>query len=211
MDNYYETCLKEIKNLISESKETEALEMVEVELSMPYIPEAYRSEFESLRDQLMIKPMSQAAFFTNIDDIKEALFSNQSQKAKALLSLENMNLRPYVEDLIELLRSNHLDDVVKRTLVMISMDQELRYEAFMVLDGKPYTLKIHEIDDPFESVHYQRIYECIVDTYESHNPSLMSLCMEVLNQAIMAAYPFVDETLTVDKIIDKTNAYLNQG
>ena len=38
MDNYYDSTLKEIRKLISESNKIEALSMVEEELSMPYIP-----------------------------------------------------------------------------------------------------------------------------------------------------------------------------
>ncbi len=210
MNNYYEIALKEIKEHISESRESEALRMISEELSMPYIPQDFKNELEVLRDALVVNKPNSMAFFTNIDDIKEALNGDDAMRSKALLSLENMNLRPYVEDLVDILR-NHEDDFVKRVILMISMDQELSYDAFLVLNGIPHSLNISEIDDPFQSEHYINLYQSLIDTFESYDPSFLVLAQEVLNLAMMDAYPFVDMHIQVDDIIEKTQHYLNQG
>lgn len=210
MDNYYELTLKEIRKLISESNKNDALSMVEEELSMPYIPSEYKAEFETLRDMLVEKKMGQTAFFTRMEDIESALFGDEAQKAKALLSLENMNLRPYIDDLIMLLRGN-LDDFTKRMILMISMEQELSYKAFLTLNNKPYTIEINELKDPFQSQHYIKLYQDLVEMFESHDPSFLKLCQEVLNLTILQAYPFVDENINLEMIIDQTHEFLNQG
>lgn len=210
MDNYYELTLKEIRKLISESNKNDALSMVEEELSMPYIPSEYKAEFETLRDMLVEKKMGQTAFFTRMEDIESALFGDEAQKAKALLSLENMNLRPYIDDLIQLLRKD-LDDFTKRMILMISMEQELSYKAFLTLNNQPYTIEISDLVDPFQSQHYIAVYQALKEMFESHDPSFLKLCQEVLNLLILQAYPFVDESISLDRVIDQTHHFLNQG
>lgn len=210
MDNYYDSTLKEIRKLISESNKIEALSMVEEELSMPYIPSEYKQEFEMLRDLLVEKQMSQTTFFTSMEEIEMALFGDEAQKAKALLSLENMNLRPYIDDLIQLLRKD-LDDFTKRMILMISMEQELSYKAFLTLNNQPYTIEISDLVDPFQSQHYIAVYQALKEMFESHDPSFLKLCQEVLNLLILQAYPFVDESISLDRVIDQTHHFLNQG
>lgn len=210
MDNYYDSTLKEIRKLISESKKIEALSMVEEELSMPYIPSEYKREFERLRDSLVKKQMSQTPFFTSMEEIEVALFEDEAQKAKALLSLENMNLRPYIDDLIQLLRKD-LDDFTKRMILMISMEQELSYKAFLTLNNQPYTIEISDLVDPFQSQHYIAVYQELKEMFESHDPSFLKLCQEVLNLLILQTYPFVDESISLDRVIEKTHHFLNQG
>jgi len=211
MSNYYDTCLANIHELIQNNKKSEALEILEEELSMPYIPKLYRDSFEELYRSLNLPDESQSAFFTNMDDISQNLLGNSAQVAKALLSLENLNLRPYIDELIDLLRSNALSDEIKRMILLIAMEQELSFDCFVVLDQKPYSFNISDLSDPFQDLHYLNIYKKLHELYESNDPSFLKLTLDVLNMEIIRVFPFVNDSLTVEAVVLKTKSYLNKG
>ncbi len=210
MSNYYKDTIKQIETHI-ENKETEAaLEKLYVELSMPYIPEEYKATFEMLLRNLKATEKSSTTLFTDINDIKEALYSSELNVVKALQSLENMNLRAIKDDVIILLQSD-LDDMIKRIILMQVLDQEIDLAIPMHLNGQDIKIDTKTLISPFESKHYQSIFQELVDTYESYDPSYLNLAIEILNAQMMESFPFIEESVNMEQIITKLNNYLKKG
>ena len=70
---------------------------------------------------------------------------------------------------------------------------------------------IFDLSDPFQDLHYLNIYEKLHELYESNDPSFLKLTLEVLNMEIMQVFPFVNDSLTVEDVVFKTESYLSKG
>lgn len=207
MNNYYKEIIQEIEQHIALNEQEQALEKLYVELSMPYIPQEHQAVFESLLHKIKQSQNKAVPLFTDIESIKEALFSNELQVVKALQSLENMNLRSIEYDLLELLKSD-LDDIIKRMILLQMLEQQMHLELQIKLKGEYLTLCTQDLLSPFESEHYQKVYQELVENYESVDPSYLNLALEVLNIEMMESFPFIDTSIDRERIITKLNDYL---
>ena len=208
MNNYYEECIQNIEDLIKSDKIEEAKKLLYTELSMPYIPQNFKDKFDSLLMEIEIKTHVPKGLLTDIDDIKLAFMKDDSHISLALMSLEAMNLRPYIEDVKELLNSN-IDDQIKRIILLISSEQELKFSLEMILDNKSIMINMDEILNPYHNPIYQKIYQELHDELEAHDPSFLALCLEDLNMKTMSTFPRFDEDLNTNKIMEDVRSYLN--
>ena len=208
MKNYYQETLDTIKGLIKEGNKEEAEKLVIVELSMPYVPEPYLSEFEVIRDELAGHDVTNM-FYTDIESIHRALLGDEMTQAKAVVSLEHMNLRAVQEDLIDMLENGKLDDMGRRYILMVAMEQELDLSVSIELDQKLVNINTKTLENPFNSKKVIEIYEDLVSRYESNNPSFLQFCMEELNMQLLNSFPFVSDNLSAQYIVDRVNTYFN--
>ena len=208
MKNYYQETLDTIKGLIKEGNKEEAEKLVIVELSMPYVPEPYLSEFEVIRDELAGHDVTNM-FYTDIESIHRALLGDEMTQAKAVVSLEHMNLRAVQEDLIDMLENGKLDDMGKRYILMVAMEQELDLSVSIELDNKLVSINTKTLENPFSSKKVIEIYEDLASRYESNNPSFLQFCMEELNMQLLNSFPFVPDNLNAQYIVDRVNTYFN--
>lgn len=206
MSNYYEDTLVLIKRLIDEGKDEEARNSLVVELSMPYIPEPYFMQFNELMASLSYSE-STNMYYQDVDSIYEGLLGDDSSRAKAIASLERMNLRIIKDDIQVMLNDIGLDDLSKRYLLMLAMDQELDIEVDLVLDGKTLVGNSKHIENPFSNEIVLGVYNALVETYEAKNPSFLKFCLEELSHQLINSFPFVSNELSFDKIVSIVNSY----
>lgn len=211
MKNYYQECLDSINTFISENKINKALAMLNTELSMPYVPEPYLSEFEKIKLNLSGHSGENNAYFLDMENIHRALLGDDMLQAKALISLERMNLRSVEDELILILEDHLIDENLKRYVLMICMEQEINLKVKLEHQGVLKEFNLQELENPFYSELYNSIKEDLTDMFESNNPSLLQLCYEELNLQLIATFPFMDKTITADKIAKQVAVYMNRG
>ena len=209
MNNYYETCLKTIQSLISDGNRSEALQMIDEELSMPYVPQDYLNQFELLRDSLRVDKKPHQKYFESIDEIVEGLRGNDLLQQKSLMSLERMNLRAELDDSKEILLDEKLPDWIKKQILFFLMGQNINQSVEVYVNGSKHIINIATLENPIESQAYQKCILELRDALESWNPSLLILCVAELDQRVMDSFPLSLTTLDAQDIIDTVNGYLN--
>lgn len=210
MNNYYTNCIQDIQKLIDQKKYEKALEKLYVELSMPYIPEEHKQVFEMMLHTIQSETASGNHLYTDIDEIKKAFLKEGQFSIKALNSLGRLNLRPYLNELQEILMYD-IDDDIKRMILLISLEQELKFKCEITLDQKKLVIDTEYLDNPLSDSHYQMIYKELHEMLVSYDPSFLNLCLDELNMQMMKNFPNINKQLTSDQIIENVNSYMNKG
>lgn len=206
MNNYYEECLESIQTLIQQDQIEKARMLLTKELSMPYIPQPYYDQFVELDESL--KPViSTSRYFEDFDEIIEALHGETEGQIKALMSMQKMNLHDYKEDVLQLLMDTALSDDIKKHILICTQDQNISISVRISINGKHLDINTETLIDPFTSSAYEVIYEKLVETYESSNPSMFAISVEALNLAVFEAYPEWNNSLNAEVIIEQVLAY----
>lgn len=208
--DYYTECIQTIQTHIDQKEYELALEKLYVELSMPYIPIDHQTTFETMLKEIQTLQITNPTHFTNIDEIKEALFKGDAFKAKALNSLETLNLRLVLNDLIEILQSD-VDDLSKRFILMMLFEQEIDCMCEVILNEEKITIDTTKLENPLVNKHYQNIYQELDDMLVSYDPSYLELCYQELSLQIMMHFPFINESLNAEGILKNVNSYMNNG
>ena len=211
MDNYYETCLATIKQAITDGNNALALEMLDEELRMPYIPNPYHDMFGALRDTLRVDKNPQSKYFDDIEDVMDALLGNDVLKHKGLISLERMNLRTVIADIERMLVHEAIDGWLKRQILLFLIDQEISQDLKVSIDGVVVTLNPKKLENPIGSKMYEDAMRYLVDTLESSNPSLLMLCVAELDQTMLENFPIQTELVTGSAVLERVNGYLNHN
>lgn len=211
MDNYYEMRLSEIRLAISENKFENALVLLDEELNMPYVPQPYLDEFKTLRDSIRIDTAPQAKYFESIEDIGEAFLGNDALKLKAIMSLERLNLRAYLNEIEIILSNQNVDDWMKRQILIFLIDQNINRDLKVHIAGDLINLNPSTLENPIGSKEYIDTYEYLIEKLESENPSLLMLCIAELDQMTMENFPVHRIVIKGEEIIKRVNQYLNAG
>ena len=209
MNNYYESCLKTLNELISQNQEDQALTLVLSELAMPYVPQPYFSQFEAIRDSIVIDRNQGSAYFDDLDDISFALKGNDALQHKALISLERMNLRVAMDDLKRWFADSLIPDWIKKQLLFFMMEQELKENVFIKFKDKEIEVNSGTLRNPFNSSGFIECEKELVSLLESHNPSLLLLCKAHLEQSALDAFPFTEVSLDAKQLVDQVESYLS--
>ena len=208
MDNYYETCLKNIQVLLGKNEESKALTLLDEELRLPYVPEPYFTQFKSLRDGIRIDQQPASKYFENLDEIDVALRSHEALQHKAMISLERVNLRSEIEWIRLWLKDPLIEDWIKKQLLFFSLSQEISTIFECSIQGEIRQINMSELENPYTSLFYTKTLKVLKDMLESKNPSMLILCEMELNQNLMDAFPFKLENLNPKDIISQVEKYL---
>lgn len=209
MENYYTDIIQTIHQHIEQKQYYEALEILHVELSMPYIPLEHKEVFEDLLYEARGGLSKIDGLYTNLEEIKMALLKKGAYIDKALSSLQNLNLRHYLDEFKSLFELD-LENEVKRAMIYIAFEQQLDTILYVKLNQKLERIDVGQIENPFTHPHYQKIFVELHESFENYDPSFLNLCLEILQLNIMNHFPFVDESLNTNQIVDKVNQSLNK-
>ena len=209
MDNYYETCLKNIQDLLEKNAETKALALLDEELRLPYVPEPYFSKFKSIRDGIRIDQQPASKYFENLDEIDVALRSHEALQHKAMISLERVNLRSEIEWMRLWLKDPLIEDWIKKQLLFFSLSQEINAIFECSIQSEEHLINMSELENPYSSLTYTKTLKDLKDMLESKNPSMLILCEMELNQNIMDAFPFKLDNLDAKEIVRTVEGYLS--
>lgn len=208
MNNYYETCMDSIQSLLDEGNTREALELIDEELRMPYVPEPYFTQLQSIRDSMRIDTTPSSKYYEDIEDLEEAFRGNELLQHKAIISLERMNLRNELSHIKKWLVDEYIEDWIKKQILFFLIDQSIDMELHLKLKMTEHVIDTSQLENPFESKSYQSCVLQLGDMLESENPSLLILCLGVLEQRVLDAFPVPIKDLKAEEILDTVNTYL---
>lgn len=208
MYNYYDNCINDIENHIRDGEMALALAIVQKELAMPYVPEPYFTQFQHYVNDIVIDQQPRSQFFDSLEEIEASFQGNAALQQKALLSLERMNLRSAVSWISEILTKPAIIDGIKKQVLLYMLEQEIQGEFEILLEGSLETLSMKDLKHPVESDAYQQCHHDLRNMLESHNPSLLLLCIGELDYAALESFPHSLKSIKAQSIIDRVESYL---
>ena len=182
MDSYYDGLIRQVKELMDDSRHAEAFDLLKEELSMPYIPKVYEEEiitlYNACRSELKLQNNSTRR---TADDIDALLKGSVDEQFQAVEQLKSSNIRNHLTEVQDALDSD-ANEWVKVFLIEALCEQNVSEEFFMERDGLRYAFVPCSLTLPRDS---EVIYECVSQLrawFENEDPSFLSLCVETLMQ-----------------------------
>lgn len=207
MDNYYDTCIKEIEGLINDGDAVAALALLTRELDLPYVPEPFFSKFQSLLNEIVVDQRPKSQYFETVEEIDQALMGNEALQQKAILSLERMNLRQEMTWCRSVLVNSGIQDWIKKQVLLFMMEQEFTGEFEIVIDGHKEIIQMVDLLHPQASESYQKCVNALHDELESHNPSLLLLCIGELDYMALESFPHALKSIDARSVIERVESY----
>ncbi len=188
MNSYYQSLLNEIKRQIEEEKYSSALEMIQQELSMPYIPldaetalKEYLEDCKSHMDTPLYSP-DEEKIFSRINGTEE-------QMETVVTYLTGLNLRRYHTEVQKLLDSDLLGEF-KGELIEALMEQSIDETYRINKDGLEITFVPSALVKKEEDPTLIEVHEIFDEWFASDNPSFCSFCERLLEQEMLERRPF---------------------
>lgn len=207
MDNYYDQCMKEIKECMEQGDMSAALKLVQQELEMPYVPEPYFSQLQDYLNDIVVDTRPRSQFFETVEAIEEALQGNESLQQKAILSLERMNLRSHVEWCEDVLSNAMIADWIKKQILLFMMEQEMNHSFEVFLDGDLIPINIGSLKHPQSGTVYETCLMELQDALESDNPSMLIMCVGELDFIALESFPHELKEMNAQSIIKRVQSY----
>lgn len=173
--NYYEEIILEIKSLIQNKKESEALLKINTELSMPYIPSDIEKELLILKKESHSAINFKIAKSNNVDPdylFELLISSDKEQQVIATNYLTKINLREYLKQIQTVLKSENLDDSIKTLIIYNIKIQEINQDFEMLFNHEFLTINPKDIDFEKDFNFINQIDELISNSIENENPGI---------------------------------------
>ncbi|WP_075878074.1 hypothetical protein [Merdibacter massiliensis] len=195
MDSYYDTLIKKCKALMQEEEYGKAKELLEEELSMPYIPKDAEEKIIALyndcRSTLRLKQPTQSNKEYAIDDLLKGSIEEQFQ---AVEQLRSSNIRNHLGVVQEAFATNK-NEWVKAFLIEALCEQNVSDAFTLEKDGLQYTFVPCALTLPRDDEALHQCVKKLREWFENENPSFLSLCVETLMQEAYLRLPMdIDET-----------------
>jgi hypothetical protein len=129
--NYYTEVLNKIQDLVNNNKQNKAYDLINHELSMPYVPRDYEVKFNQLK-----KEVEQMILNSDVDKIKKTHFdkltiftilkSEDNPLAPiALNQLRELNLNNSIEDINEIFKNSEIKNSIKVVILEYLVEQNI--------------------------------------------------------------------------------------
>lgn len=191
--NYYEDVIEKIKDLIKFKKYSAAIELLKAELNQVYLPQDYEDEFHDLYNEaqsyILEETDSEPVNIMSEEELLALLNGSVEQQFAAINSLEDLNLRNYLEIIQDFLLSNSLAQLKGRMLdlcVSQNINEEFLFKSSEgIISVNPNSL---------QSVDEMEFITLAFDYFNNHlykNPSLIQICQIALVEKVYSIYPKV--------------------
>ena len=212
MNLYYQSFIQEIQDLIQDSKFQQASDMIEQELSVPYVPQ---DVLDILHEKLeeCTPHLEKFGSRQRSEDLSKWVHGTPVQQVKACSMLVTMNLRNYEEEVQALLNSDMLMEF-KGELIEALMEQKI---------DTPYSIRKSGLDVTFipSTILPAQEDDTIVQTkkifdtwFSSFNPAMYNFCIRLLEQEIYETRPFdfqgLDSTALAKAIVRLVSEAMGQ-
>lgn len=195
--NYYFELEQEIETYLNQGQYDLALNKIETELSMPYVPMKLEEKLlawqKECHQALNITPQQTMDF----EVIKELLFdSNDMMVQAALTQLGQLNLRNHLDDLQTILNT-HPNPLVSSMILYHLIEQEVDTELSFTKNGLDFEVNPRYIEHPTQSDGYQGASGRLTEmTFKE--PSLNQLCQQLLVHEMLLALPLSYDELEAE-------------
>ena len=182
---YYDEAIKEIEDLLASGQDNQAKARLEEELSMAYIPK----EVEKRLREIEAEHKSQDVPPLTLEEIEEFLFSEMPELQLAGASaLIKLNLRDHKDIIDAFLIEDRLLEA-KVLLVDEMIAQGLKEEYTVIKNGIEYKFIPLYCERPSDSEGYTAAIDYLSKTIGSDDPSLASLCKELISRIAFMQLP----------------------
>lgn len=188
VNSYYQSLIKEIQSRLTDSKISEAYELIHQELSMPYVPSDVMDILQEYEKECLSHIESKVP---RVDEEKlwTWIKGNEDQKEKAVFELGNYNLRNYEEEVQALLDSDLLDEF-KGELIEELMAQKIDTPYKIRKDGLDITFIPSTILSFNEDKVVLEVKEILSQWLSNDNPAFYQFCLRLLQQEALEIRPF---------------------
>ncbi|WP_434324857.1 DUF3196 family protein [Mycoplasma capricolum] len=203
MANYYDQILKKIKELVEKNNLTKALDIINQELEISYIPSDFEKSLYKIKKEIKEKQYHQLNKTYSISEIKALLNSkNNLDQIVGIKNLININIRLIIDEIKKyLLNTNNVYE--NKSLLLISLsDQQIDQEFEVFKDKKtsflvnPKLLNIKEIYNTYYQVENQ-----ILEIINQKDIFLIQTCKQVLFSYFLYKFPYVESLIENEVII----------
>ncbi|MDP2813210.1 MAG: hypothetical protein Q8N92_02055, partial [Erysipelotrichaceae bacterium] len=185
MADYYSQFWLKIEQLMSEEKTDEVLRLVNEELSMPYIPMA---DEDRLRDLAKSLKKEQVKRTPSLEELVESIKNSNLGSLASLDQLRKSNLR-LLGGAIQDMFDSSLHPLIATLLIQICIEQQLTETFVWQKDGQRMEFIPMYLPLPWESDGYIAATQFLREWLENDNPSLLKMCVDVLDGEATLALP----------------------
>lgn len=198
MDTYYEDILKKVETQMAEQDFQDAFNILEEELSMPYIPKEYEEKLIAYYNQCRGEVKLNTTRQYSEEDIEALLKGSLEEQFLAIEQLKKSNIRNHMDEIQDYLKHNpHY--LVRSFLMEALMEQNITDEITAEMDGLEVTFTPCYIEPPMESDGVVSAVGYLKDWFENDNPTFTMMCVECLVKEAYLRLPFnIEEDESLD-------------
>ena len=189
MDTYYEDILKKVEMQMEQHDHQAAYQILEEELSMPYIPKEYEQRLIDLYNACRSELQPQAQRSYSEEDIEMLLKGSLEEQFLAIEQLRKSNIRNHLDAIRDYL-GNAPHYLIRSYLIEAMMEQNISDEFTIEMDGLVITFAPCFIEPPMESDGVIQAVAYLKDWFESNNPTFTMMCVETLVKEAYLRLPY---------------------
>ena len=203
---YYEDLLKNVNELINKEDYSKASELIDKELSMPYVP----SDIEkALKTALFKIPKENVVRKLSDEEIASYLKKDENKQLRAVDELNDRNLREYLDICEEYLMSDGYINA-KALLVHSLIYQDINEEIRMINNGIEYKFIPKYVMLPEESLGFKNALDELSNRYMKE-PSKLELAKQLLYKECLLALPLNYEEDEALELANKIFEYIEDA
>ena len=191
MDSYYEDILKKVENLKQNQGYQACLEILEEELSMPYIPREYEERLIADYNECraIVRQDDRKQNIYDEDDIVNLLNGSLDEAFLAIEQLKKSNIRNHLTEIQDYLKDDpHY--LVRSFLMEAMMEQNITDEITTIVDGMEVTFTPCYMEAPMESEGVVNAIALLREWFENEDPTFLMMCVESLVKEAYLKLPF---------------------
>ena len=186
MNLYYQALIQEIHELMAQEKYDLALDKVQAELDLPYVPQPELDVLEAYKEECL----------THIDkpvphhEIEVLIHGKMEQQEAAVSMMGDMNLWNMHDEVQFLLDSDVLLNEIKGELIEHLMAQKIDTPYTMKKSGLELTFVPSLIIPKEDDQTLIQINQLFTDWFANDNPTFYQFCTRLLEQEMLENRPF---------------------
>lgn len=204
--NYYEKMLDKIRVLVDSSPE-EALELLNEELNIAYIPRDVHTKLVEYRD-LALSKIEKPEFTLSITDISKYLLSTPEKQLVAVEELGKLNLRDHIDICRDFLIGKG-DLYAKILLIVHLIKQDIDTPLKLLKENKEYDFVPNQIVLPENTNFYRTVYK-LLENHFFKKPDMLSLAKDILDKECLFYLPLNYDTKDSEVIFNKICSYIEK-
>ena len=209
MGNYYQELIKDLEKIVK-TNPSKALELIEAELKLPYVPKLYLQKLQLMHQNILLQINDSKTTKQTIrsEDVFLILNDpNNPMTSIALTYLEKLDLKNYLNQIQLLLLNSQLKDDLKAIIYEMLAKSEIDFEFKIITTKKlEYKLNPHLQKSLIINKQFKEIW-IEIEKHFFNNPSLLNLAQNLLNSYVLKIFP---EFLKANSNYPKVFIYLSQ-
>lgn len=194
--DYYEILGLYLLSLMELHEYDEALRLLNEELAMPYVESNYLEVMNSLYDEIVARKQ---IYLVENDMYQDALTEESIKDILAhehdfdivlnvIMRLDDFNIRNLMDNIKTFLADEKRNDILKSFILELLIKQQINEDIPVKKNGYEYQFRPIASEMVKQNHHYLQTNQKLSDHLDK-NPSLLSMCLDVLDLVAYSIYP----------------------